>query len=72
MIFKYKVPKKERFRYGNKKIIYCEVEQEQKMVICNKICYKVRMLNYKNLSNIFLNSDLKNLNILDKIKLVFI
>lgn len=72
MILKYIVPKKERFRYHNKKIIYCEVEQEQKMVTCNKICYKVRMLNHYNLSNIFLNSDLKKLNILDKLKLIFI
>lgn len=70
MILKYKVPQKLRYRYGNKKIIYCKIEQEIKMKTCNRICYKVRMLNHKNLSNIFLDDDLEKLNILDRLKLI--
>ena len=72
MILKYKVPENLRKKYGNKKIIYCKIEQEQKMKTCNRICYKAKMLNYKNLSNIFLNNDLEKLNILDRLKLIFI
>ena len=69
MILKYKVPKAERFRFDNKKTIYCKIEQMQKLYTLNEICiYKVKMLNLDNASNIFVNTDLKKLNLIDKIK----
>ena len=69
MILKYKVPKEERFRFNNKKVIYCKIMQMQKIYTLNGICIcKVKMLNLDNASNIFVSTDLKKLNLIDKIK----
>lgn len=70
MILKYKPDKIYRHIYGNKKIIYCRVIETR--VISNLKCYKVIMINYHNMSNILMETELEKLNIIDKIKLLFI
>lgn len=73
VVLKYKVPKKHRKAiYDNKKTIYCEIVQTQEIENTNIVIYKVKMLNFKNYSNIFSSTELAKLNILDKIKLHFI
>lgn len=70
MILKYKVPKEFKKRlYENKRIIYCEIINEQKIDSTDLKVYKVKMVNYKNFTNIFGSYELKQLNIFDKIRL---
>lgn len=70
MLYKYIVLKDYKKMYNNKKIIYCEVintiEDIQPKV------HLVKMVNFRNASNIFSEKDLQELNILDKIKIFFI
>lgn len=69
MILKYKVPENQLFRYDGKKIIYCKVKKYIDLGTVDKRIYLVNMINFKNLSTIFSNGELKRLNIFDKIKL---
>ena len=74
MILKYKVPKEERFRFDNKKVLYCKVCQIQEIKSYSSPVYailRVKMINFHNMSNIFTNDDLKKLNLLDYIKIKF-
>lgn len=70
MILKYKVPKHYLKNYENKKYIYCEIKQTTEAV--NKKVYLVKMLNFYNIANVFGDYELEKLNLLDKIKLLFI
>ena len=70
MILKYKVPKHYLKSYNNKKIIYCNIIKTTETI--NKKVYLVKMINLYNVSNIFGEDELKELNLLDKIKLLFI
>ena len=72
MIVKYKVPEDEKKRYDNKKILYCKVLQEQPMFYSDLICYLVKILNIKDRSALFLSKEMQKLNLLDRIKLLFI
>lgn len=70
MIMKYKPDIPYRHIYGDKKTIYCKVLEVKD--ISNLKCYKVKMINHHNMSNILIETELEKLNILDKIKLLFI
>lgn len=70
MILKYKPDKTYRRVYEGKKTIYCKVLEVKD--ISNLKCYKVKMINYHNMSNILIETELEKLNIIDKIKLLFI
>ena len=70
MIVKYKPDKAYRHIYNNKKVIYCKIIQATK--VANTRCYKVKMLNHHNMTNLLMESELEKLNLLDKIKLLFI
>lgn len=73
MVLKYNVPSRFRNIYNNQKTIYCEIQQSEELKADDYlVMYKVKMLNCNGFSNIFLNRDLKKLNIIDKIKLIFI
>lgn len=70
MILKYKTPKSER-KWFNKKVIYCRVFAKEKMA--NGLeAYVVKMLNFHNNTSIYLSSDLCKLNLLDRLKCVWI
>ena len=69
MILKYKVPENQRFRYNDKKIIYCEIKKELDLKMSGKKVYLVSMLNYGNKTSIFTSKELKRLNLFDKFKL---
>ena len=66
MIYKYKVPERLRYVYG-KKTLYCKVIQEIQM-LNGDTAYRVKLLNWNDRTDIFLKSDLKELNLLDRIK----
>lgn len=68
MILKYKVPKHERKWFG-KRVIYCKILQTEKLKNIDKKAHLVRMLNFKGITSIYLNTDLEELNIIDKLKL---
>lgn len=70
MILKYKVPPQYYTMFNNKNIIYCEVLNKTEAL--NQKVYLVRMLNFRNISNVFAEKELKKLNLIDKIKLIFI
>ena len=69
MILKYKVPENQRFRYNDKKIIYCEIQQEIDLKMSNKKVYLVSMINDRNRTSIFTSKELKRLNLFEKLKL---
>ena len=69
MILKFKVPENQRFRYNNKDIIYCEIKKELDLKMSNKKVYLVSMINYGNKTSIFTSSELKKLNLFDRLKL---
>lgn len=70
MILKYKVKDNEMYRYKNKRILYCETLQKQELLGTNGIIlYKVKILNLDNRIDLFINTELKKLNFIDKIKL---
>lgn len=69
MLYKYIVPEHYRKKY-NKKVIYCEVIRSLENL--KPKIYLVKMINVYNLSNIFNEKDLKKLNIIDKIKVIYI
>lgn len=71
MILKYKVPKNTRFRYKNKKIIYCIIKDEIFISMSKKKVYLVSMLNHGNKTSIFLDNELEKLNLFDKLKIHF-
>lgn len=68
MILKYKVPKPYGNVFEGKKVIYCKVQKS--IVAGNKKVYLVRMINFRNMSNVFAENELKKLNIIDRIKLI--
>ena len=70
MILKYKVPPQYYTMFNDQNIIYCKVLSTTKAL--NKKVYLVRMLNHNNLTNVFAEKELKKLNLIDKIKLIFI
>ena len=70
MILKYKVPSYYLKNYDNKKVIYCKIVKTTEAL--DKKVYLVKMLNLYNISNIFGDYELENLNLLDRIKLLFI
>ena len=70
MILKYKVPDYYLESYNNQKVIYCKIVKTTETT--NKKVYLVKMLNLYNISNIFGDYELEKLNLLDKIKLLFI
>ena len=70
MILKYRVPKYYLKSYDNKKVIYCKIVKTTETI--NKKVYLAKMINLYNVSNIFVEDELKELNLLDKIKLLFI
>lgn len=70
MILKYKPDKIYRHVYEDKKTIYCKVLEVKD--ISNLKCYKVKMINHHNMSNILIETELEKLNIIDRIKLLFI
>lgn len=70
MILKYKVPPQYYTMFNNKNIIYCKVLSTTKAL--NKKVYLVRMINYNDLTNVFVEKELKKLNLIDIIKLIFI
>ena len=70
MILKYKVPKHYLQNYENKKIIYCKIINTTELN--TKKVYLVKMLNFYNISNLFGDYELEKLNLLDRIKLLFI
>lgn len=69
MILKYEVPKTERKIYNNKRIIYCKIKQTLKLVE-GMNAYNTEMINLNNRTNIFLNVNLKKLNLIDKIRIL--
>lgn len=68
MILKYKVPKPYGNVFEDKKVIYCKVQKS--IVADNKKVYLVRMINFRNMSNVFAENELQRLNIIDRIKLI--
>lgn len=68
MILKYKVPKPYGNVFEGKKVIYCKVQKS--IVVDNKKVYLVKMINFKNMSNVFAANELKKLNIIDRIKVL--
>lgn len=68
MILKYKVPKHER-KWFKKRVIYCKILQTEELKDTYKKAHLIRMLNFHNNTSIFLNTDLEELNIIDKLKL---
>ena len=70
MLLKYKVPKHYLQNYENKKIIYCKIINTTELN--TKKVYLVKMINFYNISNLFGNYELEKLNLLDRIKLLFI
>lgn len=70
MILKYKVPEQYKKIFNNKKVIYCKIISEVENL--KPKIYKVKMINFMNLSNIFNEKHLKKLNIIDKIKVFYI
>ena len=65
MIKKYIIPKQYQKIYG-KGIIYCKIQDIIELNGNNTKIYKVRMLNRDNNINLFLDYELKSLNIFDK------
>lgn len=70
MILKYKVPPQYYTMFNNKNVIYCEVLNKTEAL--NQKVYLVKMINHNNLTNVFAEKELKKLNLIDKIKLIFI
>ena len=70
MILKYKVPPQYYTMFNNKNVIYCKVLNKTEAL--NQKVYLVRMLNHNNLTNVFAENELKKLNLLDRIRLLFI
>lgn len=70
MILKYKVPKPYGNVFEGKKVIYCKVQKS--IVADNKKVYLVRIINFRNMSNVFAENELKRLNLIDRIRLLFI
>jgi len=70
MLYKYIVPEDYKKIYNNKKVIYCETVKQVENL--EPKIYMVKMINFMNLSNIFNEKHLKKLNLLDRIKILFI
>lgn len=70
MVYKYIVPDDYKKMYNNKKVIYCKIINQVENL--EPKIYLVRMINFMNLSNIFNEKHLKKLNLLDRIKILFI
>ena len=70
MILKYKVPKQYLPMFQDKKVIYCKVLK--KIDADNKKVYLVRMLNHRKRTNVFADDELIKINLIDRIKLLFI
>lgn len=70
MILKYKVPPQYYTMFNNKNVIYCKILNKTE-ALSQKV-YLVRMINHNNLTNVFAEKELKKLNLIDKIKLIFI
>lgn len=68
MVLKYKVPPPYYEMFENKKAIYCKVISITEAV--GKKVYLVKMINLRNITNVFADNELTKLNIIDKIKLL--
>lgn len=69
MIYKYEVPRKEKKKYNNKEVVYCKVLDATNMGNAI-VLLKVEKLNLKKERDYFLNTELKKLNLLDRLKVL--
>ena len=69
MIYKYEVPRKEKKKYKGKSILYCKVEDAINMGN-GIVLLRVKNLNLEKESDYFLNTELKKLNLLDRLKVL--
>ena len=69
MIYKYEVPRKEKKKYNNKEVVYCKVLEGISMGN-GIVLLKVKKLNLQKERDYFLNTELKKLNLLDRLKVL--
>ena len=67
MMLKYIVPDEFKKLFNND-ILYCKVLND--FEINNKQVYLVKMINYKNRTNVFAEDELQKCNLLDRIKIL--